>query len=179
MKKKFAIPSLIAAGLLPPQPVGALPDAPKPEGGSDRPSLFKLFTLEHKYILAGHRSHSSHGSHRSSSGGGYSVPSVPRNNNSTPPSSVLPSPPAASRPNYLLPPAPPPSPLPGNTNKFKQIVMEVQMALLAYGYYTGAIDGVVGPETRTAISKLQSDYKLKITGTVTPEVLDALHVTAR
>jgi His-Xaa-Ser repeat protein HxsA len=69
--------------------------------------------------------------------------------------------------------------LPGNSDKFREIAMQVQMALLAYGYYTGTIDGVIGPESRAAISKMQADYGLKITGTITPEVLDALRIVAK
>ena len=55
----------------------------------------------------------------------------------------------------------------------------MQLALYAYGYYTGQIDGIVGSGTRAALSKMQSDYGLKVTGTVTPEVLDALVIAAR
>ena len=84
------------------------------------------------------------------------------------PSSILPSPQAAA-----------PRTLPGNSNKFRKIVQQVQLALYAYGYYTGQIDGIVGTETRAALSKMQSDYGLKITGTVTPETLNALTITAR
>ncbi|MEF2074739.1 peptidoglycan-binding domain-containing protein [Consotaella aegiceratis] len=44
-------------------------------------------------------------------------------------------------------------PLPGNLDKFAAIVRQVQTALLAYGYYTGLMDGVVGSGTRLAIEK--------------------------
>jgi His-Xaa-Ser repeat protein HxsA len=54
--------------------------------------------------------------------------------------------------------------------------MRVQLALRAYGYYSGSIDGIVGPETKTALMSMQKDYKLPVTGTITPEVIDALHV---
>lgn len=84
------------------------------------------------------------------------------------PSSILPSPQAVA-----------PKTLPGNSNKFQNIVQQVQLALYAYGYYTGQVDGIVGSETRAALSKMQSDYGLKVTGTVTPEVLDALVIAAR
>ena len=52
----------------------------------------------------------------------------------------------------------------------------VQSGLKAYGYYTGGIDGQVGPETRAALLRLQSDFGLKQTGTITPEVLKALSI---
>lgn len=55
---------------------------------------------------------------------------------------------------------------------------KVQLGLLAYGYYDGAIDGIVGPKTRAALLRFQEDFGLKKTGTITPEVLDALRVTA-
>ncbi|PYE22632.1 His-Xaa-Ser repeat protein HxsA [Rhizobium sp. PP-WC-2G-219] len=56
--------------------------------------------------------------------------------------------------------------------------MQVQTALTAYGYYTGAIDGRVGPACKTAISSMQTDYNLKVTGTITPEVLNAFAIVA-
>ncbi|ESZ20011.1 hypothetical protein X734_31660 [Mesorhizobium sp. L2C084A000] len=69
--------------------------------------------------------------------------------------------------------------LPGNANKFKEIVLQVQFAMLAYGYYTGELDGTMNPEMRTGLTKLQSDYNLKVTGTITPETLNALRVVAQ
>ncbi|WP_428699351.1 His-Xaa-Ser repeat protein HxsA [Stappia sp.] len=191
MKKTvFLIPSLLAAGFASPEALAKPEDWSSP-GDELGPSLFEKFQLNHIYTLAAHRSHSSHrshGSHRSSSGGGYTlprvtppvrsftsppvqapmVPNTSRNRSSTPPTSVLPSPPAAAL-----------KTLPGNSQKFQQIVTQVQLALLAYGYYTGAIDGIIGPESKAALSKMQTDYGLKVTGTITPEVLDALRITAR
>jgi His-Xaa-Ser repeat protein HxsA len=72
-----------------------------------------------------------------------------------------------------------PKTLPGNSVAFNEIVKRVQTALYTYGYYTGAIDGVVGTGTKTALSKFQKDWNLKITGTITPEVLDALNIVAK
>lgn len=57
--------------------------------------------------------------------------------------------------------------------------MQVQKALLAFGYFNGEITGTVGPQTRDALTRLQTDYKLKATGTITPETLDALRIVAR
>ncbi|EPX76425.1 peptidoglycan-binding protein [Salipiger mucosus] len=175
MKKigKFAI-TLAAAGYLP-QTAQAVVAPPRLDHDDDHsPSLFQILRGEHSYALAGHRSHSSHGSHgshRSSSGGGYSGggsyrPSPP-SSNSTPPSYVLPRAPQA------------PKTLPGNSAAFTAIVKRVQTALYTYGYYTGAIDGIVGTGTKTALSKFQKDWDLKITGTITPEVLDALNIVAK
>lgn len=192
MKKigKFAV-SLTAAGYLS-QGGQAAVFSPQPVKSDDRSvSLFKILRGEHTYTLAGHRSHSSHRSHgshrshRSSSGGSYF--GGRHTSESTPPASVLPRPPQAPRvmpsPSRDLETMPLPSRplkiLPGNSEKFTRIVRQVQTALYAYGYYTGIIDGKFGPETRTALSKFQKDWNLKVTGTITPEVLDALQIVAK
>lgn len=70
-------------------------------------------------------------------------------------------------------------PLPGNTDKFTDIVKQVQRAMLAFGYFNGEISGVVDGRTREALTRLQADYRLKATGTITPETLDALRIVAR
>jgi len=57
--------------------------------------------------------------------------------------------------------------------------MQVQTALLAYGYYDGAIDGKVGSGTKSALHQYQEANGLKVTGTVTNEVLDSLGITAK
>ncbi|WP_224547807.1 cation:proton antiporter [Mesorhizobium sp. CA16] len=78
--------------------------------------------------------------------------------------------------------APTPAPLktlPGNAYKFKEIVQEVQFALLAFGYYSGEIDGEMNPELRAGLSRMRADYSLKVTGTITPETLTALRIEAR
>ncbi|OYR16807.1 putative peptidoglycan binding domain protein [Brucella rhizosphaerae] len=51
--------------------------------------------------------------------------------------------------------------------------------MLAYGYYSGQIDGVLGSTSKAGLQRLQADYGLKVTGTVTPETLDALKISAR
>ncbi|MDX8465732.1 His-Xaa-Ser repeat protein HxsA [Mesorhizobium sp. VK23B] len=176
MKKRlFAIPSLLAAGFLPAN-AQALPTKPTLGGDLGKTkSLFDIFKLDHLYTLAGHRSHSSHSSHSShrSSTGGYSyIPPAP--------SQSAPSMPA---PTYQAPAvAPAPAPLktlPGNAYKFKEIVQEVQFALLAFGYYSGEIDGEMNPELRAGLLRMQADYSLKVTGTITPETLSALRIEAR
>lgn len=68
--------------------------------------------------------------------------------------------------------------LPGNSDKFRQIVIQVQNALSLYGYYQGEIDGRTGAQSKVALSKMQEDYGLKVTGTITPEVLNALNIRA-
>lgn len=192
--RRFRIPTLALAGFL----VNDAQAAPASTAPSDvdaatkqQPSLFDVFRQDHAFTLAGHRSHSSHSSHRSSSGGGsghsshsshrsstggggavrpaplYSPP-VTRNRDSTPPATVLPSSPATA-----------PKARAVDAEPFKEIVRRVQIGLLTRGYYSGAIDGIVGPETRASLLRFQADYGLTVTGTVTPEVLDAFAIAAR
>ena len=181
MKKRlFAIPSLLAAGFLPVN-AQALPTKPTLDGDLGKTkSLFDIFKLDHLYTLAGHRSHRSHSSHSShrSSAGGYSYnPPAPSQ------SAPLYSAPSTPAPTYQAPAiVPAPSPLktlPGNAYKFKEIVQEVQFALLAFGYYSGEIDGDMNPELRVGLRRMQADYSLKVTGTITPETLTALRIEAR
>lgn len=197
----FLIPSFLAAGFLPTKS-DAMPVADAGLKKNPVPSVLERLRLNHIFTLAGHRSHSSHrshrshSSHRSSSGGGYSYGGSSSSTYSspsyTPPARsiyptipatpVAPSVPASPAPLLSAPattPTPAPlKPLPGNTDKFKRIVMQVQTALTAYGYYSGLIDGKVGPACKTALIAMQTDYKLKVTGTITPEVLDAFGIVA-
>lgn len=175
MTKKFLVGSLLAAGI-PATAVDASMDRYPGWQDQHTATLFSIFRQTHTYTLArhsSHRSHSSHSSHRSSTGG-YRAPApaqplyTPPTSNSTPPSGILPSPPA----NALRT-------LPGNTAAFTRIAMQVQAALTAYGYYSGPIDGIIGPGSRAALSKFQADYSLNVTGTITPEVLDAMGITAK
>ncbi len=212
----FAIPSLLAAGLLPSKGLTLPLSSPPTLGPEKNKSIFDIFRLDHVYTLAGHRSHSSHRSHashtshRSSTGGSYYSPSYspspsyatplysPPPVASTPRTSTAPSitdspatgsyattpAPALSAPMELGPdPVPPtrtgPVTLPGNTDKFAAIVRQVQAAMVAFGYYSGAVDGKVGPRTREALTRLQTDYGLKPTGTITLETLNSLRITAQ
>lgn len=175
MTKKFLVASLLAAGF----PATAADALVAPRATwQDQPNanIFSIFRQAHTYTLAGHSSHRSHGSHSShrSSSGGYSSPASPAPlytpplSDSTPPSSILPSPPATAL-----------RTLPGNTAAFTNIAMQVQAALTAFGYYSGPIDGIIGSASRAALSKFQADYSLKVTGTITPEVLDAMGIVAK
>ena len=159
MKRPYLIPSLIAAGIVPlNDSLAALPSIGISADSSVTKSIFRKFRLDHYYTLAGHSSHSSHASHashRSSLG---------------------------ADPVYTPPVDPPIAPLvtlPGNTQKFKFLVMEVQLSLLAYHFYSGPVDGVISDETRLAISKMQIAYHLNVTGTITPEVLDTFRIVAQ
>ncbi|MGO6702456.1 peptidoglycan-binding domain-containing protein [Rhizobium ruizarguesonis] len=59
--------------------------------------------------------------------------------------------------------------------------------LTAYGYYAGSLTGVVDEDTRAALSQMQKDNNLKITGTVmascstwgTPPVVPSPHLRPR
>lgn len=62
---------------------------------------------------------------------------------------------------------------------FKTIVMHVQVALMGPGIYGGPIDGVVGPAVRASLRQFQQAQDLTVTGTITPETLDALHVPSQ
>ena len=186
---RFLIPSLLMAGIAPAPPMHAATHGAAASGGDgdgDDDAIVQRFALEHRFLLAAHRSHSSHASHGSHRSGSSGTPRTPvytpppprapkvtpapsRNERSTPPSSVLPSSPATAPNSLYTPPA---------DDAIKGIVRRVQIGLQAYGYYNGTIDGVVGQETRAALTRFQTDYNFKITGTVTPEVLDAFKITA-
>jgi len=183
-KRTFIIPGLAMAGFAQPLPADASiveANTGSSGNGPDGDGLFQRFRQQHEISLAQHRSHSSHashGSHRSGSTGRVRTPPAPRtippaparrspsrNERSTPPSSVLPSSPAIAPQ--------------GEVSQIRTIVRRVQMALQALGYYTGSIDGVVGSQTRAALVRFQTDYSLRVTGTITPEVLDALRIVAQ
>jgi hypothetical protein len=53
-------------------------------------------------------------------------------------------------------------------------VAAVQQKLSKQGYYRGEVDGVLGPETRRAIVRYQSNNGLRATGSLTPETLQSL-----
>jgi putative peptidoglycan binding protein len=53
-------------------------------------------------------------------------------------------------------------------------VAAVQDRLAREGYYRGQVDGVLGPETRHAIVRFQSNHGLRVTGELTPDTLNAM-----
>ncbi len=193
-KRAFAVPSLIAAGLaLDGSPVESAIEPTDDLSNSPKRSLISIVGATDAYTMAAHRSHSSHGSHgshRSSSGGGYrtAVPRAPspsrvytppatrlispttRNPRTTPNTSILPSSPALTRK---------PKPLKGNTVQFIELLKKLQIGLQAFGYYNGAIDGIMGPQLKVAISKYQADSGYKVTGTVTPEMQSAFGLVVK
>ena len=55
-----------------------------------------------------------------------------------------------------------------------QVIQNVQLALRDQGYYPGAIDGLIGSQTRAALSAFQRDRGLIITSAVDEPTLVAL-----
>lgn len=55
-----------------------------------------------------------------------------------------------------------------------QVVTTVQGALQQQGYYAGAVDGSVGPRTRAALSRYQSDHGLAVTAAIDEPTLATL-----
>src|SRR6476661_5562465 len=49
-------------------------------------------------------------------------------------------------------------------------VGSLQTALRRLGYYCGPVDGVFTPEVSYAIARLQKNYSMRVTGTLTPPV---------
>ena len=54
------------------------------------------------------------------------------------------------------------------------VVADVQGALSRKGYYTGAVDGAMGPRSRAAIRAWQADVGLPVTGTLNTATLRSL-----
>lgn len=185
----FVIPSLVAAGLAP--AASASDDAAMSDQPGDKNFLDQIvadISESQTYTLAAHRSHASHsshgshqshGSHRSSGyfpaptpseeGGGFTAVSHQegRNVQSTPPSAVLPSSPALTRKLKVLP---------GNSEKFRNIVMRAQIALSSRGYDIGAVSGEIDARTTAAIYEFQDGSGMVPSGRLTPETLSALGI---
>ena len=54
---------------------------------------------------------------------------------------------------------------------------QIQQRLKNLGYYKGSIDGILGPQSISAIKKFQADNNLKVDGIVGPVTAAALNVT--
>ena len=52
----------------------------------------------------------------------------------------------------------------------------LQTALRRLSYYCGPVDGVFTPEVSYAIARLQKNYSMRVTGTLTTPVRRALHM---
>jgi N-acetylmuramoyl-L-alanine amidase len=55
-----------------------------------------------------------------------------------------------------------------------QVVVNVQAQLQRDGYYSGPIDGELGPMTRQAIADFQADHGLAVTAAVDEPTLSTL-----
>jgi hypothetical protein len=55
-------------------------------------------------------------------------------------------------------------------------VSQVQAALARKGYYRGAIDGSLGPATRSALRQYQGNHGLDVTGRIDRPVIEALRL---
>ena len=55
-------------------------------------------------------------------------------------------------------------------------VGSMQTTLRRLGYYCGPVDGVFTPEVADAIARLQKNYSMRVTGTLTDPVRRALHM---
>jgi hypothetical protein len=58
-----------------------------------------------------------------------------------------------------------------------QVIANVQIALRDQGYYPGAIDGLMGPQTRSALAAYQRDHGLIVTAAVDQPTLVTLGLT--
>ncbi len=55
-----------------------------------------------------------------------------------------------------------------------QVTMNVQIALQDDGYYTGDVDGLVGPKTREALGTYQADHDLEVTSAIDEPTVESL-----
>ena len=58
------------------------------------------------------------------------------------------------------------------------VIANVQAALQQLGYYPYAVDGVLGPQTETAIANYQRDYGLSVTGAIDPPTVRSLGLSS-
>jgi hypothetical protein len=63
---------------------------------------------------------------------------------------------------------------PGQGADSPDSLRQVQSTLEREGYYSGPVDGVLGPQTREAIENYQRDHRLTVTGKVTSAMLNRM-----
>ena len=131
------------------------------------------------HYSSSHSSHASHSSHYSHYSYGsvegqmqnysyeYKDQGLGRNLNSTPNESILPRSPAIvdTKKNVK-----------GNSKEFKVLTQRAQLALYAMGYYSGDIDGLMNNETISSITKYQNKHNLKVTGSISDELIAYLDI---
>ena len=64
----------------------------------------------------------------------------------------------------------------GSSKEFKVLTQRAQLALYAMGYYSGEIDGLMNNETVSSISKYQNKHNLKVTGSISDELIAYLDI---
>ena len=99
----------------------------------------------------------------------YKDQGLGRNLNSTPNSSILPRSPAIVDAKKSIK---------GRSEDFKVLTQRAQLALYAMGYYSGEVDGLMNNETVSSISKYQSKHNLKVTGSLSDELIAYLDIGA-
>ncbi|AXI54788.1 hypothetical protein C1J05_10010 [Sulfitobacter sp. JL08] len=191
--RKFIVPTMLSAGLVPASSVVHADTGPISATKSlidDIVHHAVSITELNEYDLSAHSSHQSHQSHGShSSHRSYHRPEAPsdgityapssengdalqisgRNESSTPRSAVLPrSPSTARKPKILT----------GNTKKFGEIVSKVQIALLAEGYEVGTPNGELHSRTIAAVYKFQRNSGLVPSGKLEADTLNLLGIVA-
>jgi peptidoglycan hydrolase-like protein with peptidoglycan-binding domain len=57
-------------------------------------------------------------------------------------------------------------------------VKRAQKGLIANGYNTGPLDGIIGPQTTAALKRFASDYALEVKGLFASDLTDAVLVYA-
>lgn len=162
-------------------PSPRLPDDPVDLRPLNRPS---------DNLFAGHSSHRSHASHRSSSGGGTTTP---RQDPAPAPAPRAPAPPPVrpfvgeggaqpTDPGRAAPvspmPAQPKNPTLTTAEKRTLQIMRVQIALTSLGLHTGPVSGVLDDQTKEALKRFQMVKGIEPNGLMSTETLNALAVPA-
>jgi len=124
-----------------------------------------------------HASHSSHYSHYSYGSGlnydnEYKDQGLGRNLNSTPNDSILPRSPAIVEENKDMQK----NKILGGSKDFIVLTQRAQLALYGRGYYSGLIDGLMNSEIIASITKFQKKYNLKVSGTLSDDLIAHLNI---
>ena len=64
----------------------------------------------------------------------------------------------------------------GRSEEFRVLTQRAQLALYAMGYYSGDIDGLMNNETISSITKYQNKHNLKVTGSLSDELIAYLDI---
>ena len=141
------------------------------------------------HYSSSHSSHSSHYSHYSYGSGlnyddQYRDQGLGRNFNSTPSESILPRSPAIVSDNKINSGemnmgemnSTKKEKIVGTSKKFIILTQRAQLALYGMGYYSGAISGSINSELVASITKFQNKYNLKVTGSLSDELITYLNI---